>query len=387
MKVGILTYHYICNFGAQLQAYATVMALRKLGHEPVIINFVHTDLMSDYYGNEVPLPQQKAHAKFIDDFLPVTEKCTTEKEIIEVVDKHQINNIVVGSDAVFLLSHPYERYSDTIYPSIYWMGWIKKCKNFSNIKVFGLSVSAMGTNFLRLPSHFIPGLKESLGYFNKLYYRDKWTKWFLSYRLGRLNIKRSPDPVLAFNSLVDPKLIEETPVPIAGKYILYGISGRMGEKHHHLLSEVKKRVNERGYQFVALPFPEGYYNLLDDNKISEPLSPIQWFKLIKNSAGYIGEKFHTIIISVHNKVPFYSIDRNGDRVSRRFIIPVHLKFQSKTWDVCKQFGFKNAYVPLSKFRDEDPDNMVKTLLDKKWNFKKASNTGMKFIKTIESFKI
>jgi hypothetical protein len=387
MKVGILTYHYICNFGAQLQAYVTVCALRELGYEPIIINFEHADLMSEYYRKEVPIPQQNAHDKFIEDYLPVTEKCTTEEEIIQVVDKHDIRNIIVGSDAVFLLTYPYVRYSDTEYPSIYWMSWISKCRNFPDIRIFGLSVSAMGTNFLRLPRQYISGLKQSLSYFEKVYYRDKWTKWFLSYRLGRFGIKRSPDPVLSFKSLIDDKLMEQIEIPINGKYILYGIGVRMGEKHHQILSQIKKRVNDRGYQFIALPFPEGYYNALDDNQITESLSPLQWFKLIKHSSGYIGEKFHPIIISIHNEVPFYAIDRNGDRVSRRFLIPIHLKFQSKTWDTCKYYGFKDAYVPLSKFKEKDPDNLVKTLLDKTWKFNKAEFTGKKFIETIKSYNI
>ncbi|MBE0652886.1 MAG: polysaccharide pyruvyl transferase family protein, partial [Bacteroidales bacterium] len=371
MKVGILTYHYICNFGAQLQAYATVSGLKKLGFEPVVIDFVHTDLMTEYYGKEVSASQQEAHAQFVRDFLPITERCTTEAEITDVVDKHDIRNIIVGSDAVFLLTYPARRYSDTRYPSIYWMGWLNKCKNYPDIRVFGLSVSAMGTNFLRLPKSYIPGLRKSLDNFKAIYYRDQWTRWFLSYRLGRHGLKRSPDPVLAFNALVDKAVMDKVSVPVSGKYVLYGISGRMGEKHHELLLEIKKRVNARGFQFIALPFPEGYYSALDDTRITEALSPLQWYALIKGASGYIGEKFHPVIISIHNEVPFFAIDRNGDRVSRRFLIPVHLKFQSKTWDTCKYYGFRDAYIPLSKFRETDPDKIVSLLFDKQWDFSRS----------------
>lgn len=37
-KVGILTFHGAHNYGSVLQSYASVMTLRKLGHEPEIIN-------------------------------------------------------------------------------------------------------------------------------------------------------------------------------------------------------------------------------------------------------------------------------------------------------------------------------------------------------------
>jgi coenzyme F420-reducing hydrogenase beta subunit len=38
MKIGILTHHYANNYGGVLQAYALCSALRKLGHQPTIIN-------------------------------------------------------------------------------------------------------------------------------------------------------------------------------------------------------------------------------------------------------------------------------------------------------------------------------------------------------------
>ena len=39
MKIGILTYFIGQNYGAALQAYATLLALRKLGHDPVFIHY------------------------------------------------------------------------------------------------------------------------------------------------------------------------------------------------------------------------------------------------------------------------------------------------------------------------------------------------------------
>lgn len=39
MKVSILTYHWEDNYGAVMQAYATVRAIKELGHEPELIDF------------------------------------------------------------------------------------------------------------------------------------------------------------------------------------------------------------------------------------------------------------------------------------------------------------------------------------------------------------
>ena len=39
MKIGILTFHYPWNYGAVLQAYASVQILRGMGHEPVVLDY------------------------------------------------------------------------------------------------------------------------------------------------------------------------------------------------------------------------------------------------------------------------------------------------------------------------------------------------------------
>ena len=41
LKIGVLTYFIGQNYGAALQAYATLIALRKLGHDVVFIHYHH----------------------------------------------------------------------------------------------------------------------------------------------------------------------------------------------------------------------------------------------------------------------------------------------------------------------------------------------------------
>ena len=40
MKVGVITILHVGNYGAELQAYATVRALRKLGIDAEILNYL-----------------------------------------------------------------------------------------------------------------------------------------------------------------------------------------------------------------------------------------------------------------------------------------------------------------------------------------------------------
>ena len=54
MKIGILTYHFVSNFGANIQTLSTFEYFRNVGHDPVIINWIPTDL-EQYYNNVVPV--------------------------------------------------------------------------------------------------------------------------------------------------------------------------------------------------------------------------------------------------------------------------------------------------------------------------------------------
>ena len=51
-KFGILTYHWVSNFGAQLQTLSTYKCIEKSGNMPIIINWIPDDLKK-YYDNKL----------------------------------------------------------------------------------------------------------------------------------------------------------------------------------------------------------------------------------------------------------------------------------------------------------------------------------------------
>lgn len=384
MKVGILTYHWIYNYGGQLQALATAEALRKLGHEPVVIHFIHTDLREGFYERLVPKVQQQAHIDFAEKYLPLTKLCTTEQDLIDTVDELGLKHILIGSDAVFFIKYPTSPYADTRYPSIYWMRWIEKCKNYKEINVCSISASSMETNFRIMPKDVREGLKASIDNFSRVTVRDRWTKWFLRRVSPNTKTLVTPDPVMSMQANIRQAFLDELELPISGKYILYGLQTGVGQNKKAILEAVKKKVNDKGYKFVALPFPEGSYNELDDETVKDPVNPLLWYKLIQNASGVFSEKFHPIVVSMHNKVPFFAIDGYGDRVSKKFIIPIHMKIQSKTYDLCKRNGFKYAHLPVSQFTMDKVDYLVDTLLDKKYDFSTSETRAAEFTQVVKS---
>jgi hypothetical protein len=100
MKIGILTYHCVCNFGAQLQTISTVGYLKRNGYDPIVIHWYPKDL-DESYQKRVPGEQYKEHIHFTEQYMPLTRLCRIEEDIIHVVEENKIDAVFIGSDAVF----------------------------------------------------------------------------------------------------------------------------------------------------------------------------------------------------------------------------------------------------------------------------------------------
>ena len=74
MRIGILTYHCVTNFGAQLQTLSTVGYMKKQGHEPVVLNWFPQDL-EDFYLRKHPREQFEEQYQFAMNSMPVSQLC------------------------------------------------------------------------------------------------------------------------------------------------------------------------------------------------------------------------------------------------------------------------------------------------------------------------
>ena len=64
MKIGILTFANVPNFGANLQALSTVEYLKSHGHDPVLIKWEPEDFSARFTGMELQ-QQPAAHFRFV----------------------------------------------------------------------------------------------------------------------------------------------------------------------------------------------------------------------------------------------------------------------------------------------------------------------------------
>lgn len=349
MKIGILTYHWVYNFGANLQVFVLSQILKEMGHEAVVLDYRASDLES-FYLTRVKEPQRKIQDEFIVNNLKLTKKCSTEDELLEVTKSEAFDGIIVGSDSLWRVLLDGET-SDVRYPNIYWLDWLKDL----DIPVVSLSVSTMGSLYPRLPLKMQKKMYNSLKQFDYLSVRDRWSYWMLRWiSFGKLKPEILPDPVFASgymnqDNIIDKKVSEKIKDK---KYFIC----TMYTKHVDIKvwNKFKEDINNKGYELYELPHPEGPSGLKVDKVIELPLTPKEWFTWFHHCSGYLGEKFHPVVVSLANNKPFISIDN----YTENRLAKLGFYHQSKIFDLLRKFNLKKWYYPLNKIAKINDMNML-----------------------------
>ena len=135
MKIGLIAYHAASNFGASLQLLSTYSFFKNRGDVPVIINWVVEDL-EKFYEVRTPKNQKECLLNFRKTYWKETSLCRTSKEVADVIDKEELDAVVIGSDAVAQNFYPFyilPKYklglintptSDRCFPNVFWGDFI-----------------------------------------------------------------------------------------------------------------------------------------------------------------------------------------------------------------------------------------------------------------------
>ena len=97
MKIGLLAYHAACNFGAFLQLLSTVEYIKKQGDTPIVINWIPKDFRKDYEKRSLP-DVRSLYANLREEYYPMTEFCETDKQVAMIIEKEDIEAVIIGSD-------------------------------------------------------------------------------------------------------------------------------------------------------------------------------------------------------------------------------------------------------------------------------------------------
>lgn len=357
MKIGLLTYHAACNFGANLQALSTVNYWRNRGHEPIFINWVPDDLMSYYQGNTLQ-EQMEVHNAFREDYFPMTRRCISDKDVADVIKEEGIEAVVVGSDAVMKTSPKLSRFffptrkiisfytptTDATFPNPFWGSYFHLLEK--QIPLCYMSASSQNSHYKSSNKKEKEIQKKLLLQYSYISTRDDWTsnqvKWLTD---GLISPSITPDPVFAFNyNIKEQRTADEIKkrFKLADRYCLFSFhSSRVVPISW--LEEIKEKMGREGIQCVAFPFPQGIqFEHPFECEIKLPLSPLDWYYLIKYAEAYIGENMHPVVIALHNAVPCYSFDQYG-KVKLHYFVNDK---SSKIYHILKRFGCLNNRISI-----------------------------------------
>lgn len=366
MKIGILTYHSVDNFGANLQALSTVSYFKNRGDEVLIIDWFPQELDA-YYARSVCKAQREVHKQFVNEYLPLTRHCETSNDVKEVIDEEKFDMIVIGSDAVFSYIpflkriHPSRKTlvgitkvsPDHKLPNPFWADFVTPDSKY---KVVTVSASAQYLDIDKCLPWNKNQLKKLLKNFDIINVRDRWTKRVLSYFTDK-EITITPDPVFGFNINVKEQISKEE---ISKKYNL--------NKNYVLLSFCKKlfpdewydqlyhQLKGKGFEVINFAMPEGCIDIPCDRKIDVSLSPMEWYAIIKNAQGYIGQRMHPMIVAFNNIVPFFVFDHYAYKKGKDQLD------SSKIYDLLERADMLSSYWNVQSKEEIAPSKIVDTIL-------------------------
>lgn len=349
MNIGILTYHWVSNFGANLQALSTFRNILSAGHKPIFINWIPSDL-EQYYLKVVPKVQNEMHREFAEKNFVCTSICRTSKEVAAVIKSYNIEKVLIGSDAVFTYIPKLKRWhlsrktligynkpcADSDFPNPYWADFMSEVP--ANVKVYALSASAQNTPYKSIFYKY--PFDEALSKFSFISVRDIWTKRMVEY-LTNSNISPeiTPDPVFGFEQNVKPQITKADIVrkfSLSNKYVIVSITDKRISPDW--INQLSSLFVKEGIQLISLDQTNKTLVSKLNRHITFPLDPLYWYSLIKYSEGYIGELMHPILVSLHNSVPIFAFDLYGFSKNGKLDVE-----SSKTYQILNQFELLSNY--------------------------------------------
>jgi len=350
MRIAILTYHAVCNFGANLQALASTRALQARGHEVLLLHYLPKQV-SHRYRETTPAAQYEAHEHFVSTFLPISAPCTNEPEVAELAKDFKPDVVAVGSDAVFNLHVGKTSEETQLFPNPFFLEWATDlgCKKVS------LSASSQGTFFPRLDRQTRSGIRRAWKSFELISCRDRWTQRMIGLMTSlKCWPIRTPDPVTNLPQVFSLDNAEAEQKSLSGQYYL--IMPRMSGPNTRLepswVKEFVSLAHQRDKQVFALPTPQYEGDWPVDRILPHPMSPLEWYAWIKHAFGYMGTLFHPIVSSISTGTPFLSLDQYADH---------RIPWRSKVYDMLIDAKMTGAQVPEKKLQTLSPEQAIAKL--------------------------
>lgn len=297
MKIGILTHHYINNFGAFLQGYALQKAVSRLfpRDDVYIIDYlnykhfiINTGGWFRFYRRKenVPIWLQKIQllttfSKARKQHMNLTSRCKTVKQLNQL----GLDCVIVGSDEVW-------NYGDKkSYASVKFGIGIKVKKLIAYAPSVGKTVSD------NIPDEIVQGIKS----FSVVSARDEFTE---------ITAKKIRNEEIC--QVVDPTFLTDIPDEVVQginrPYILFYYCDGLDDKEKEKIIAYAKNNNMDVYGAGEA-----------DCRYTRPtvnLTPFQWVWMFRNASRVVTGTFHGTVFSMLNHRQFACYLTNPSRIKK-----------------------------------------------------------------------
>lgn len=368
MKIGVLTFLHVANFGANLQVTSTYYYLKNQGHTPILINYSSyqvemtnsiSRLKRKLQHKELPL-QSLEHERFINKQIKnQTRVVHTCSQVFDVIKEEGIEAVIIGSDAV--VQHwPLFSTLKLGKHRPFWIEPLQQERRFPNpfwgvgfsdkIPTAMMSVSSQNSKYHIFSKGTLNRIAKQINTMKYISVRDVWTKDMMRAAHPLREIVVTPDPVFALNYNLGDLIPSESDIrskfDLPENYVLIGLRSQVYT--YEELKELDDLLKKDDKECVAFSIDGVYaYKHPFKHEIPLPLNPLDWFALIKYASAYIGSNMHPIVSSLTNGVPCFSIDNWGivdfwgNKKSSK---------SSKVYDVLSQYGLTDYWCPIENGR-------------------------------------
>lgn len=328
MKIGVLTYYGDLNFGTNLQAYATLQAVKNAyPSDEVGIIPLHTFWLRIIpYKSFSPISIWKdivrilKYHKFKKYDLGVRGKDPhyhNHDEAIKYINSLEYDRIYIGADTLLELDRLKPEYDGI---SCYWLENV-------NAKKFVIAASAKNVQFEKLSSKQQANLKHAASQMCKIAVRDRSTYNLFTNLVDESCIEMLPDPT--FSMAIDyapiEKYLKKKHIVIPQKSVYINCFG-----YDQWLNPIVAELKDCGYTVVTSR-PMGWSDMsLNDIGPMEQAGLLRYFDFV------ITQRFHEGVFCLKNMTPFLIFAGKGFTTSCG---------ESKQVSLVKDFGlFPHAYL-------------------------------------------
>ncbi len=300
-RVGIITYHRAHNFGAALQCYALQQTLRRIGYEPVVVDYhqpyieyfyktIRWDIMRRGLTNPRVLGayllkgllgrflKKRAYTKFRDRYLSCTHKVATAIEMPQ-----DIGVYLVGSDQMWSL-HCTGNQIDELYFGVF--------PRPVESKLCGYAISSTLRSLQEIGAETLHSYVKE---FDKLSFREET----ICREVERMTQARAQvvlDPTLLLDGC-EWESIAGKPRTTQKYLLTYFLHG--GTDSPEFVSALKAYAQKIGCVVKDIS--------------SLALSPNDFLSAVKNASCIITSSFHATAFSLLFRKPFYSLKTGTGR--------------------------------------------------------------------------